>query len=230
MAAFDKFVGAGEPGPKAVADFIETYINEHGATVKKDLIKATEQEWERAAGRPFEKKAAYKVKKALATLAKEHRVVSLPAKGYYGPISEAAVQEAATHELEIEIEEDEDLIEELVEDEAADFDLGTGKEYVYAFHIDAYKKIAILMDKDRWPMKIGRSQDLDTRMKTHSTALPDAPTVAVVLRTDNAKDLEKAIHSMLKAQGREYDGDGGSEWYETTPDEIVEIYRFVTRS
>ena len=224
MGAFDDYATAGEPGPQRVAVFIETYLDDNGPTVRNDIREAIISEWRRVSGRDFEANLTSKLKKALADLVQEGRIRSLPAKGYYGPLSDGEIPKPTPTPVAVE-EDEEDLIEEMAESDEAEIVLGSGSEYVYAFYIDVYRKVADLRGDQAWPIKIGRSVDYVTRMNAHTTALPDAPVLAAILRTDDSRELELALHSMLALRGKEYDGDGGGEWYSTTPKEIADFYR-----
>jgi len=228
MSAFNEYATAGEPGPQGLAPFIEAYLDENGPTIRNDIREAIISEWRRVSGRDFEANITSKLKKALAILVAEGRIVSLPAIGYYGPPSdgETPMPKPSATPVPVEVEvEGEDLIEEMAESDEAQIVIGSGSEYVYAFYIDVYRKVADLRGDQAWPIKIGRSVDYVTRMNTHTTALPDAPILAAILRTDDSRELEKALQSMLALRGKEYDGDGGSEWYLTTPKEIEDLYR-----
>jgi len=224
MRAFDDFAAAGEPGPRGLEEFIEGFLAENGPAIRNDIREAIITEWRRVSGRDFEANLTSKLKKALATLVQEGRIVSLPAKGYYDSLPEGGDPKPSPPPATV-VEDDEDLIEEMAEFDEAEIVIGSGPEFVYAFYIDVYRKVANLSGNQKWPIKIGRSVDIMTRMNAHTTALPDAPVLAAILRTDDSKELEKALHAVLTFRGKKYDGDGGGEWYLTTPQEIEDLYR-----
>jgi hypothetical protein len=59
-----------------------------------------------------------------------------------------------------------------------------------------------------------------------STGTPDKPMLLIEIKTNTCRALERAMHGILEARGRKIIG-GGAEWFETTRDEVMEIYRFV---
>lgn len=59
-----------------------------------------------------------------------------------------------------------------------------------------------------------------------STGTPDKPVLFIEIRTDACRALERAMHGVLEARGRKVIG-GGTEWFKTTREEVMGIYRFV---
>src|SRR5690606_42058832 len=51
-----------------------------------------------------------------------------------------------------------------------------------------------------------------------AAALPEQPYVALVIRTDDPRSLEGAIHSVLDVRRRKVENSPGKEWYLTSPD------------
>ena len=116
-------------------------------------------------------------------------------------------------------------------------ELGKGKEEVYLYYYERYREFAELKrppvwKKNRnyiWECCIGEShlQDADTRVKQQSNKLPEKPTHALTMRTDNSARLERIIHDILKERGKWIREAGGREWFMTSPKQVVEIYSFV---
>ena len=96
--------------------------------------------------------------------------------------------------------------------------LGEGQHSVYAY---GYR-----CAPDR--LKVGRtSVDTVARIVGQiTTGTPDKPTLFVEIRTDNEVLLERAIHAVLDFRGVRVTG-AGKEWFKTSRDEIVAIYRSV---
>ena len=93
---------------------------------------------------------------------------------------------------------------------------GTGTVYAYGYRCAP----------DR--MKIGcTDKDVVARIADQIwISTPDRPCLMLELRTDSCQALERAIHAILKVRGQHVVG-GGSEWFTTTREEVLEIYRFV---
>ena len=116
-------------------------------------------------------------------------------------------------------------------------ELGKGKEEVYLYYFERYREFAELKrapvwKKNRdyfWECCIGRSrlQDADTRVKQQGSKLPEKPTHALTMRTDDSTRLERIIHDILKERGKWISKAGGREWFMTSPKKVVQIYSFV---
>ena len=116
-------------------------------------------------------------------------------------------------------------------------ELGKGKEEVYLYYYERYREFAELKrppiwKKNRdyiWECCIGRAhlQDADTRVKQQGTKLPEKPTHALTMRTDDSVRLERIIHDILKERGKWISKAGGREWFMTSPEQVVKIYSFV---
>ena len=59
------------------------------------------------------------------------------------------------------------------------------------------------------------------------TSTPDKPVLCLEIRTNDCRNLERAIHAVLQVRGRKIAG-GGDEWFKVTRDEVLEIYQYVT--
>jgi hypothetical protein len=216
---FERYSTHGEPGPRAVEAFVVQYLREHKQASRREMNDALVAEWKRASGRNFEHEPMSKLKKALIATQRRGEIRSLPMHGYYGICDDdERGSDGAPFSL---AERDSMALDALRRAEAV---VGEGREYVYAFYIAAYREAAVARGEASWAIKIGRSYDYVARMNAHRTALPDAPVIALLMLTDDAARLEKAIHGVLSFRGRSYVGNGGSEWYSTTPDEIRSAY------
>lgn len=104
--------------------------------------------------------------------------------------------------------------------------IGTGEASVYLYYFDTYKKIANLLGHDTWPCKIGRTdKDPLTRVISQSqTVFPEMPHIALIIRCDDSSTLESAIHGILKIRNQWIQKAPGTEWFETNPQQVTEIY------
>ena len=62
-----------------------------------------------------------------------------------------------------------------------------------------------------------------------STSTPDRPALVIEIKTNACRALERAMHGILETRGRKVSG-GGTEWFKTTRDELMEIYRFICKN
>ena len=100
---------------------------------------------------------------------------------------------------------------------------GEGEESVYLFYDyrDRY-----IMD-DRWACYIGKTGDFQRRIYNHARNLGVEPTVALELKTKDCSLLEKQIQYFLKGFGRLRMDKKGRSWFDTSPDEVVFIYKYI---
>ncbi len=110
----------------------------------------------------------------------------------------------------------------------ADLTVGEGKGAVYLYYLPQYKK-AQENGRDQWQCKIGKSErdPMQRILEQVATALPEQPHLALVVKTDHASELERAIHNILTLRGRRATSALGKEWFLTSPDEVLEIVRFI---
>jgi len=103
--------------------------------------------------------------------------------------------------------------------------VGNGSGNVYLYYFRAYREPG----KNAWPCKIGYTgRDPQLRILAQAAAaLPEQPYVALVIRTDDPRSLEGAIHSVLDVRRRKVENSPGKEWYLTSPDEVLAIARFI---
>jgi hypothetical protein len=106
---------------------------------------------------------------------------------------------------------------------------GVGDFAVYCYYFDNYRRLAIHEGRSIWPCKIGRT-DRDPLIRVlsqASTALPEKPIIDFVIKTSDSSLLESAIHSILKLKNRHITDSPGSEWFYTSPNEVLEIIKIV---
>jgi hypothetical protein len=74
-------------------------------------------------------------------------------------------------------------------------------------------------------VKIGRTDRnvVDRIVDQINESTPDRPVLQLVLATNSAGALERALHGALVLRGRKVDG-GGAEWFQASVDEILTIY------
>jgi hypothetical protein len=60
-----------------------------------------------------------------------------------------------------------------------------------------------------------------------ATALPERPVIGLVVRTDRARDLEQAVHGVLRVRGQHRGDVPGSEWFDSNPSEVETIVALI---
>ena len=108
----------------------------------------------------------------------------------------------------------------------ADKEIGFGKNAVYVYYYDIYRKFAELNNQIVWECKIGRT-DGDPLQRVFSqagTSYPELPHLALIIRCQTSARLETALHEILRFRNRWIKDAPGDEWFMTSPDEVEEIY------
>lgn len=162
------------------------------------------------------------VKKALSTL-KEKGFATNPSQGFWRIAGESSRPPDPVDGGESE------LPSAPLERLSAEVSYGEGAGAVYVYYLPAYEQLAKLQSNSVWLCKIGRSErDPMLRVLAQAgTALPEAPRVSRLIRTDMPAALESALQSILKLRGRHSVESPGNEWFETNPGEIDEICDFL---
>lgn len=108
----------------------------------------------------------------------------------------------------------------------ADEVIGQGDAAVYVYYFDAYQEKALHNGKTYWPCKIGRT-DIDPLSRIYGqsrTCFPEAPHIALIIKTDDSSTLETTLHCILKSNDRQLADAPGAEWFNTNPEEIKALY------
>ena len=105
---------------------------------------------------------------------------------------------------------------------------GGGQHWVYLYYFEEDKDNAESQEKKRWRCRIGKAKkDPEGRITRPTTGAPIPPIVGLLFRTDKHTELEGAIHRTLKLRGQHLEKLQGEEWFNTNPDEVLEIYDFI---
>lgn len=194
---------------------------------RSDLVKAVVEYHEKSGGVLGKQDPTLVVKKSLSYLKEEGRVFS-PSLGLW------AYRDSATGPATDDNRIDAEQIDPIENDEA-DEDIkpgaktvGTGSEAVYVYFNPSDQELAELKNLPIWPCKIGMTTVLPVENRIISqgvkTAFSRPPAIALVILTDNAFRLEKALHHSLHMAGCESTESLGTEWFLTNPDKIESWY------
>lgn len=118
------------------------------------------------------------------------------------------------------------LEEELAEADELAVDLDSddsGLIYAYSFPI-------IMSETGRYPIKIGLTTTGDAAARVNqqckNTCCFEFPRILATWEVQRVAAVEDAIHSTLEARGFKREAPG-TEWFDTTPDEVEAIIKFV---
>lgn len=113
---------------------------------------------------------------------------------------------------------------ELEETELEEEDSATTgvKPSVYWYTFPAYQA-----SSGAFPVKIGKGNDPEARIRNQVTAMPEKPIILGKYEHDDPMALERAIHSILILRGKRKTDAPGSEWFMTTPEEIEMLIKLV---
>ncbi|WP_284982369.1 hypothetical protein [Arthrobacter sp. efr-133-TYG-118] len=225
-----------EPTPSAIASFLVAHLEVHGATSRSDLVLAVEREWASVGGKEIPRgKTTLRVKKALAMLGGQG-ITQNPMLGIYRlAVRDEGPVDVSTSNVELQTNgyadssstdfSEEVLAQDTEAESEADACVGTGDQYVYAFYLPTYRRIAEVEGHLRWPIRVGMTTtSVGQRMAAHRTSLPEQPRLGLIARTDNAALLERVIQGILTMRGLRAEDAGGPDWFETNPDELAAIY------
>ena len=106
--------------------------------------------------------------------------------------------------------------------------IGCGSQSVYLYYFPAYSTT------ETYKCNIGKTTgDVENRVSDQTgDQLPEKPKIALIIRTDDCKALEKEIHDRLKRMGRWLDPNSGDdvvgvEWFRTNPAEVEGIVKAI---
>ncbi len=110
---------------------------------------------------------------------------------------------------------------------SAELIIGEGEGVVYLYYFPTYRTQAEEHNTNIWPCKIGRTErePLLRVLSQASTALPERPIIALLIHTPSPLAWEAALHGVLTLRGRKIETAPGSEWFSTSPSEVIELAR-----
>ncbi len=103
--------------------------------------------------------------------------------------------------------------------------IGFGNEFVYCLYSPQQKIHAIVNKIKNYPIKVGKSNNIVRRIKQLSISGSESLIPDLVFCTPKSTELEKNIHSILKAQFSQMEIPGRKEWFYTNKVEIQNIVK-----
>lgn len=216
-------------------EIIIQLFEEQNMWQRADLIKAVVSHHEANGGVIGKQDPTMVVKKALTNLKEEGRLAS-PAIGIWVKVGSNASNVAHLQSEEVRVAPisplvsgDEEDVEEIeILSGQASPTIGSGSEAVYLYFNPSEKELAGLKGQSNWECKIGMTTTLPVEARIFSqgvkTAFSKAPVIGLVIKSDNAFRLEKALHHALHMAGAEAPESLGSEWFLTNPEKIHAWY------
>ena len=101
---------------------------------------------------------------------------------------------------------------------------GVGREYVYIIYSTDVRIEAIINKIEFFPLKIGKTKNIERRIEQLSESGPNTLTVGAIFCTDNSADLERYIHNELKKAGQYLEVPGRREWFRSNISTTIGIY------
>lgn len=117
----------------------------------------------------------------------------------------------------------------VIADEAIVF--GRGREWVYAYTFPVQEQLAHERRNSHFPIKIGMSTQDDVVTRVHqqvsgnSTAISEKAVIRLIFRVNNSREMETWMHDYLSRNGRKVSGSVGTEWFNTNPLEVEQLFR-----
>ena len=105
--------------------------------------------------------------------------------------------------------------------------LGSGTGSVYLYYYPRDKESANSKRESVWECNIGMTKrSISKRVGEQKEKFDHQnPEIGLEIKTNNPRALEKAIHAILELKGQQVETSGkGSEWFLTSPTEVVGIY------
>jgi hypothetical protein len=103
-------------------------------------------------------------------------------------------------------------------------EIGYGQEFVYALYLPAMRYNAALNDWKLYPIKIGRTKNLLSRISALSFTGPGMLVPGVVFRTDNSHLLEKELHKSLIVNRAQINLSGRREWFRSNITNVENLF------
>ena len=217
-------------------DIVIKLFDEQAMWHRPELVKAVIALHEKDGGVIGKQDPTMVVKKALTNLKEEGRVTS-PAIGIWVKagaslplnvaINSNVTQNLRTPQLASDEESDNEEDVEILSGQSS-LTIGSGLEAVYLYFNPSEKELADLKGQSNWECKIGMTTTLPVEARIFSqgvkTAFSKAPVIGLVIKSDNAYRLEKALHHALHMAGAEAPESLGSEWFLTNPEKIQVWY------
>ncbi len=187
---------------KLIQDGLLQYHKENGGLAPRQKIRAVTN---KALGKLKEKKTATRIAYGQWRLAEHLK------------IEEKIIVVVNTPVVTKKLSPDPDLI------------VGEGKSGVYVYYFPKDRENAELKGEKIWACKIGHTEgEANERiLSQQGTSNNEIYLFPLLIRTDSPRELETALHGILKSRGRWIKDAPGKEWFRTSPQEIKEIFEFI---
>ena len=133
----------------------------------------------------------------------------------------------------LEVASNKDTLENLDPEPEYRREFGVGENQVYLFYDPRDKQDAESMLKNVWACNIGSTtRPVEERVGEQTDQWTVTPVIALIFRCvheNECREFESRIQNILKIFGRQRGDLKGREWFDTSPDEVVDIYKFINK-
>lgn len=103
--------------------------------------------------------------------------------------------------------------------------IGTGSDFVYVVYSRDHRIDSIVNQRQHFPLKVGRTNNINRRIAQLSESGPNNLTIGLIMKTDDATSLERFIHKKLHQQGQHLDIPGRKEWFLSNLAQVTIFYK-----
>jgi hypothetical protein len=216
--------------PGIARKIILNLFNEKALWLRADLAKAMVDKHLASGGAMGAQAPDAVAKRVLSSLQDEGRIAQTGARGLWARADSAQGFQAEPQTPREFVEKEEfEEVEDIAEIDSGTIEIGSGAEAVYLYYSPSDKELADFKAKTVWECKIGATTALPVQSRIFSqgvrTAFSKMPVIALVIKTDNAICLERAIHCALRLVEADAPDSPGAEWFITNPQKIIDWYQ-----
>jgi len=91
--------------------------------------------------------------------------------------------------------------------------IGKGSQFIYGLYVPSQKIDSIIYNYDFYPMKVGKTNNLERRIKELSISGIETLGVDLIIKTGNSFKLEKFIHNKLNNDSKKIAISNRKEWF-----------------
>ena len=108
--------------------------------------------------------------------------------------------------------------------------IGSGQQAVYLYYYQWDRDSAKSKGQSVWECKIGKTERLLQERLRELATDPENFKLGLHIKTDSPKAIEDIIHNELKKRGKHLGESLRTEWFQTCPSEVEEIYNSIGES
>lgn len=108
---------------------------------------------------------------------------------------------------------------------------GRGSEWIYLYTFPTHENLAHERRQQRYPMKLGMTtranvvERVEEQIRASTTAISERAILRLAFRVNDAMHIESWMHDKLIQAGHQYPDSVGTEWFNTNPVEVEQLFR-----